>query len=133
MQESEAADQVMKTSIQASEAAARLMALGARNLAALCLALMKENSQLKGESNLNKLLKSGSALKGVDIAESDLDVFKAKAKQYGVLYSIIKDSRSEDGRVDLIARAEDVSKLSRIFEQLGYGLPEFSTTPFDDE
>ena len=46
-------------------------------------------------------------------------------------YSIIKDSRSEDGRVDLIARAEDVSKISRIFEQLGYGLPELSS--FDDE
>lgn len=132
MQESEAADQVMKTSVQASEAAARLMALGARNLAALCLALAKENSQLKGESTLNKLLKSGSALKVVDIPEADLRLFKEKAKQYGVLYTIIKDSRSETGRVDLIAKAEDVSKLNRIFEQLGYGVPELSPLLGDD-
>lgn len=123
MQESQAADQVMRASIQASEAAARLAALGAKNLAALCLALAKENSQLKGESSLNKLLKSGSALKVFDLQRSDLPAFKEQAKRYGVLYSVIKDSLSEDGRVDLIVRAEDIARINHILEQIGYALP----------
>lgn len=123
MQESQAADQVMRASIQASEAAARLAALGAKNLAALCLALAKENSQLKGESSLNKLLKSGSALKVFDLQQNDLPAFKEQAKRYGVLYSVIKDSLSAEGRVDLIVRAEDIARINHILEQIGYALP----------
>lgn len=59
-----------------------------------------------------------------DLKEQDLTVFKQEAKKYGVLFSVIKDGASGNGHVDILAKAEDVSKLNRIFERLHYAAPE---------
>lgn len=59
-----------------------------------------------------------------DLKEQDLTVFKQEAKKYGVLFSVIKDGANGNGHVDILAKAEDVSKLNRIFERLHYAVPE---------
>ncbi|MSD55604.1 DUF3801 domain-containing protein, partial [Faecalibacterium prausnitzii] len=90
-QGSEAAEQMTREAIQISEAAAKLAALGAKNLAALCLALANENQKLRGKTHMNALLRSGKELRVFDLKEQDLTVFKQEAKKYGVLLSVIKD------------------------------------------
>ena len=84
-QGSEAAEQMTREAIQISEAAAKLAALGAKNLAALCLALANENQKLRGKTHMNALLRSGKELRVFDLKEQDLTVFKQEAKKYGVL------------------------------------------------
>ena len=123
-QGSEAAEQMTREAIQISEAAAKLAALGAKNLAALCLALASENQKLRGKTHMNALLRSGKELRVFDLKEQDLAVFKQEAKKYGVLFSVIKDGANGNGHVDILAKAEDVSKLNRIFERLHYAAPE---------
>ena len=88
-QGSEAAEQMTREAIQISEAAAKLAALGAKNLAALCLALANENQKLRGKTHMNALLRSGKELRVFDLKEQDLTVFKQEAKKYGVLFSVI--------------------------------------------
>ena len=122
-QGSEAAEQMTREAIQISEAAAKLAALGAKNLAALCLALASENRKLRGKTRMNALLRSGKELRVFDLKEQDLTVFKQEAKKYGVLFSVIKDGANGNGHVDILAKAEDVSKLNRIFERLHYAEP----------
>lgn len=122
-QGSEAADQMVKESIQLSEAAVKLTALGAKNLAALCLALANENQKLAGKTKMSSLLKSGKELKVFDIKENDLTRFSTSAKQYGVLFSAIKHSKDENGCIDILVKAEDVSKINRIMEKMDYHLP----------
>lgn len=123
-QGSEAAEQMTREAIQISEAAAKLAALGAKNLAALCLALANENQKLRGKTHMNALLRSGKELRVFDLKEPDLPAFQQAAKQYGVLFSVIKDTANGNGHVDILAKAEDVSKLNRIFERLHYAAPE---------
>lgn len=123
-QGSEAAEQMTREAIQISEAAAKLAALGAKNLAALCLALASENQKLRGKTHMNALLRSGKELRVFDLKEPDLAIFKQEAKKYGVLFSVIKDGANGNGHVDILAKAEDVSKLNRIFERLHYAAPE---------
>ena len=53
----------------------------------------------------------------------DLAQFKAYAKQYGVLFASIKDKGAQGEKIDIMFKAEDVSKLNRIYEQLGYTVP----------
>ena len=130
-QGSEAAEQMTREAIQISEAAAKLAALGAKNLAALCLALANENQKLRGKTHMNALLRSGKELRVFDLKEQDLTVFKQEAKKYGVLFSVIKDGANGNGHVDILAKAEDVSKLNRIFERLHYAAPE--QTRLEDE
>lgn len=80
---------------------------------------------------MNTLLRSGKELRVFDLKEQDLAVFKQEAKKYGVLFSVIKDGANGNGHVDILAKAEDVSKLNRIFERLHYAAPE--QTRLEDE
>lgn len=123
-QGSEAAEQLTREGIQISEAAVKLAALGAKNLAALCLALARDNEKLAGKTKMTRLLKSGKELRTFDLQQSDLPAFAEAAKRYGVLFTIIKNSKDETGHVDVLAKAEDVSKLNRIFEKMNYAVPE---------
>ncbi|MDD4808412.1 MAG: PcfB family protein [Oscillospiraceae bacterium] len=102
----------------------KLTALGAKNLAALCLALASENQKLAGKTSMKKLLKSGKELRVFDVQEQDLSAFATAAKQYGVLFTVIKHSQDGNGHVDVITKAEDVSKLNRILEKMDYAVPE---------
>ena len=40
-----------------------------------------------------------------------------EAKKYGVLYTVLKDRDANDGLTDIMVRAEDASKINRIFER----------------
>ena len=80
---------------------------------------------------MNALLRSGKELRVFDLKEPDLAIFKQEAKKYGVLFSVIKDGANGNGHVDILAKAEDVSKLNRIFERLHYAVPE--RTKSEDE
>jgi len=122
-QGSEAAEQLTRETIRISEAAIKLSALGAKNLAALCIALANENQKLAGKTNMTRLLKEGKELRVFDVKEHDLTEFSKAAKQYGVLFSVIKNGRDEYGNVDVLARAEDVSKINRILEKMQYIAP----------
>ena len=113
---SEAADQMVREGIQITEAAVKLSALGAKNLAAIALALARDNPKVRGRTRLSRLLRDGKELKVFPIQAGDLAEFKRQAKHYGVLFSAIKDKSSEGELIDVLARAEDVSKLNRIFE-----------------
>ena len=53
---SDAADQVVRESIQITESAVKLAGLGAKNLAAMVLALMREMHQTKQAEKRNKVL-----------------------------------------------------------------------------
>lgn len=112
-----------RETIQISEAAIKLSALGAKNLAALCIALANENQKLAGKTSMTRLLKEGKELRVFDVKEHDLAEFAKAAKQYGVLFSVIKNGRDEYGNVDVLARAEDVSKINRILEKMQYIAP----------
>ena len=55
--------------------------------------------------------------------KKDLKKFTEQAKKYGVLYCVLKDkfSKDENAPVDIIARAEDASKIQRIFDRFELG------------
>ena len=49
--------------------------------------------------------------------DTDLKLFCREAKKYGVLYCVLKDRNAKDGITDIMVRAEDASKVNRIFER----------------
>lgn len=122
-QGSEAAELIVKESIQITGEAAKLAALGAKNLAALLVALYKDNPKLAGKTNLNRMLREGRELKVFDVKSTDLTQFVIEAKRYGVLFTVIKDEADPLGSVDVVVRAEDASKINRILQRMGYAAP----------
>lgn len=116
------ADLMVKESIQITEESVKLMAAGAKNLAALLLALARDNKKLSGKTNMARLLRDGKELKVFSIRESDLADFKAFAKK-NVLYSVVKDKRAGNGMVNLITNVDYVSQVNHFMESRGYAAP----------
>ncbi|MBQ9075912.1 MAG: PcfB family protein [Mogibacterium sp.] len=115
----DAAEQVVRLSLEGVEVAAKITGNGAKNISLLLLAALKEEKKTKGKARLTSMLKSGKELKVYTITQNDLAKFSQEAKRYGVLYCVLKDRQNKDpnAAVDVIARAEDASKIQRITER----------------
>ena len=121
MNSADTADQMMKMTLEGIEVAAEigLKAGGtaAKSLAVTLYAILTDNKKIKGRTNLDNMLKSGKELKVFAIHHSDLEKFCTEAKHYGVLYSVLKEKNKTDGIVDIMVRAEDASKISRMVDK----------------
>lgn len=119
----EVADLMVKEGIQITESAVKLAGLGAKNLAAILLAVLNDDKKLQGKTKLKQLLKSDKPLCILQINSSDLKKFTTEAKKYGVLFTAVADKTNDTGLCDIIARQEDVTKLNYLMEKLGYPAP----------
>ena len=90
----ETADLMVREGIQITESALKLAGLGAKNLAALLIALANDNQKLAG-----------------------------KTKRYGVLFYPIVNKVEKTGTVEIMAKAKDAKQINRIFERMGYPAP----------
>ena len=115
----EAAEQIVRMSLEGFEVAAKITGAGAKNIAILLYSILKEEKKTKGKARLTSMLRSGKELKVFTIKRGDLQKFTQEAKKYGVLYCVLADRKNKDpnAEVDVIARAEDASKISRIVER----------------
>ena len=115
----EAAEQIVRMSLEGFEVAAKITGEGAKNIAILLYSILKEEKKTKGKARLTNMLRSGKELKVFTVKRGDLQKFTQEAKKYGVLYCVLADRKNKDpnAEVDVIARAEDASKISRIVER----------------
>ncbi|MGN8626215.1 PcfB family protein [Bulleidia sp. HCP3S3_F2] len=119
----DAAEQVVRLSLEGLEVAARLSGSAAKNIAILLVSVLKEEQKTKGKARLTSMIKSGKELKVFSIPNRDLKKFTEQAKRYGVLYCVLRDksTKADNAPVDIIVRAEDASKIQRIVERFELG------------
>ncbi|MBP0969998.1 MAG: PcfB family protein [Oscillospiraceae bacterium] len=113
----DAADQVVRMSLQGTEFAVRLAGTGAKELAELIYLVLKDQKKSRGKTRLENMLKSGKELKVFAVSDSDLRKFCEEARRYGVLYTVLKDRTADDGVTDVMVKKEDAGKINRIFER----------------
>ena len=115
----DAAESIIRMSLQGIEVAARISGSGAKNVAVLLCAILKEQEKVKGKTKLVNMLKSGKELKVFSVKYDDLKQFTEEAKRYGVLFSALIDKKQKnvDGMVDIMVKAEDAGKINRIVER----------------
>lgn len=119
----DAAEQVVRLSLEGFEVAAKLTGTAAKELTVLLVSVLKQEQKTKGKARLTNMLKSGKELKVFSVPNKDLKKFTEQAKKYGVLYCVLRDKYSKDDNapVDIIARAEDASKIQRIVDRFELG------------
>ena len=123
----DAAEQVVRLSLEGFEVAARLTGSAAKNIAILLASVLKQEAtqanKTRGKARLTNMIKSGKELKVFSIPNKDLKKFTEQAKRYGVLYCVLRDknTRGDNVPIDIIARAEDASKIQRIVERFELG------------
>ena len=108
----DAAEQVVRMSLETGEVAVRLAGSGAKQLAILLYAILREQKKTAGKARLTNMLRSGKELKVFAVKDSDLPLFCREAKKYGILYCVLKDRDATDGLTDIMARAEDASNVT---------------------
>ena len=113
----DAAEQVVRMTLEGTEVAVKLAGSGAKQLAILLYAVLKDQKKTRGKIRLTNLLRSGKELKVFAVRDQDLQKFCVEAKKYGVLYTVLKDRDAKDGLTDIMVRAEDASKINRIFDR----------------
>ena len=113
----DAAEQIVKMSLNGVEVAAKITGTGAKELAMMIYAILKDQKKTKGKTRLTNMLRSEKPLKVFAVKDSELQLFCKEAKKYGVLYCVLKDKDAGDGLTDIMVRAEDASKINRIFER----------------
>ena len=115
----ETADLMVREGIQITESALKLAGLGAKNLAALLIALANDNQKLAGKTNLKRLIQDGEELTIFSVKQG----FQMEAKRYGVLFYPIVNKVEKTGTVEIMAKARDAKQINRIFERMGYPAP----------
>ena len=115
----DAAEQVVRLSLEGFEVAAKLTGSAAKNVALLLVSVLKQEQQTKGKARLTNMIKSGKELKVFTVRRGDLKKFTQEAKRYGVLYCVLADRKNKDPKaeVDILAPIEDAAKISRIVER----------------
>lgn len=111
------ADQMAKMTLEGIEVAAKISGSAAKSLAAMLYAMLNDKKKVKGKTRLDALLRSGKELKVFALRHDDLKIFCEEAKRYGVLYSVLKEKNNTDGICDIMVRAEDAAKISRIVDK----------------
>ncbi len=117
----DAAEQIVRMSLEGVQVAAKITGDGAERLAKILILALKDTSKSKGKASLSKLLKSNKPIKVFEIKDSELKKFCQAAKKYGVLYHVLKDKGANNGKCDIMVRAEDASKVNRIFDRFNLG------------
>ena len=92
----DAAEQIVRMSLEGFEVAAKITGAGAKNIAVLLYAILKEEKKTKGKARLTNMLRSGKELKVFTVRQSDLKKFTQEAKKYGVLYCVLTDRQNKD-------------------------------------
>lgn len=119
----DAAERLVRDSLMITEEAVKLAGLGAKNLAAILVALAKEEEKTHGPTHLTRLLRSGEELKLLPIKSEDLRQFRQLAKEYGVLFCPIKNKSLDNGLNDILFPASAAASVNRVLEHLGYPVP----------
>ena len=118
----DAADQVVRMSLNGAEVALRVTGKGAEKAAVLIYRALKnaknESTRTKGAIRLANLARSGKKLDVTEIMDGDLKKFCIEAKKYGILYTILKDRNRTDGMTEIMYKAEDREKLGLVFDKL---------------
>ena len=119
----ETAELVVKEGIQITESAVKLAGLGAKNLAALLIAIAKDNPKLSGKTGLKRLIQDGEELTIFSVKQEDLKGFQMESKRYGVLFYPVINKVEKTGTGEIMAKAKDAKQINRIFERMGYPAP----------
>jgi len=139
-QAGDAAEQIARVSIQGVELALRITGTAAKEIALLLIAMLKSPEKeigklkLKGKARLSNMLKSGKALEIFSLKDTDLKTFSEVAKKYGIVYSVLRNTKNNpDGLCDVLVKADDAPKISRIIERYGFAKVDRANVAHENE
>jgi hypothetical protein len=113
----EAADQVVRYSIEGLDHGLRLSGTMAKNLAVFFAAMLKSNKKSYGKICMARMLKENRPLKFFTVPSSRIHEFAREGKKRGLPYVVIRD-RKNPGQCELMVFADDAAKVNRVMDKM---------------
>lgn len=120
----EAADLVVKEGIQATESAVKLAGSALKNVAALLLALKRQDNKVVGQTNAKRLARDPAPAVVIPLKREDMGQFKKLAKEYGILYFTAQKRGSTQGYVNVVSNQNYAAQLNAVMEAMAYPIPQ---------
>ena len=120
----EAADLVVKEGIQATESAVKLAGAGLKNVAALLLALQRQDNKVIGKTTAKRLARDPAPAEVIPLKKEDMRQFKKLAKEYGILYFFAQKKGNESGYINVVSNQNYAAQLNAVMIALGYPIPQ---------
>ena len=132
----DAAESIVRLSMEGIEAALRITGSGAKGLAMVIIALLQSNDSVrnKGRTRLKTMLKSGKPTAVFAVKNEDLEAFMASAKKYGILYAVVRDPGGMGQDVtDVIVKSEDAGRVNRLVEKFDLNVKDIGAMVLERE
>lgn len=107
----EAADLVVKEGIQATESAVKLAGSAVKNVAALLLALQRQDNKVIGKTTAKRLARDPAPAEVIPLKKEDMRQFKKLAKEYGILYFFAQKKGNESGYINVVSNQNYAAQL----------------------
>ena len=108
---SDAADQVVRYTLEGTEIALKLSGLAAKNVAAFLIAILNESKKTRGKAGIERMLREGKPLKIFQIPTDQLKMFSRESKRYGFLFKALLDKRNPAPETDIMVFAKDAAMI----------------------
>ena len=113
----EAADQVVRYSLEGIDHGLRLSGTMAKNLAVFLAAVMKNNQKSYGRISMARMLRENRPLKFFTMPSNRIHEFAKEGKKRGLPYVVIRD-RKNPKLCELMVFADDAAKVNRVMDQM---------------
>jgi hypothetical protein len=120
----EAADVVVREGLQATEATVKLTAECMTNVAALLMAIARQDFKVVGETTSKRLARDPAPAVVVPVKAEDRAKFQELAKEFGVLYFIAQKKGNDSGILNVVSNQNYAAQLNAVMEQMGYPIPQ---------
>lgn len=112
----DAAEQVVRMSLEGAEFALKITGSAAKNVAAMLYAVLKDQTKTKGKARVETMLREKRPTTIYTVKKEDCPEFAKQAKKYGILYAPIP-VRKTDNSVDVMVFEDDAGRANRIVEK----------------
>ena len=120
----ETADLLIREGVQATEGALRLSGACLKNVAALLVAISRQDNKVVGKTNARRLVRDPASAEVVQLRKEDIPKFQRLAKQYGILYFFVHKRGNENGMTNIVSNQNYAAQLNAALEELGYPSPQ---------
>lgn len=113
----EAADQIVRYSLEGLDHGLRLSGTMAKNLAVFFTALLKSSQKSYGKICMARMLRENRPLKFFTVPSKRLHEFAKEGKKRGLPYVVIRDRKNPE-QCEIMVFADDAAKVNRVLDRM---------------
>lgn len=113
----DAADQIVRYSLEGIDYSLRLSGTLAKNLAVFFAAVLKDQKKTYGKTRMVRMLKENRPLKFFTVPSDRLKEFAREGKKRGLLFTVIRDRKNPE-QCEVMVFADDAAKVNRVLDKM---------------